>query len=303
MKCIRPTKFPNSDTHNICGQCLPCRITRRSEWTTKLMLEWQTFREGCFITLTYNNEHLPKNKSLVKTDAQKFIKRFRKYYQDKYGETKIRYGMVGEYGDRYERPHYHALLFNVDILHAEETISRAWKKGIYQVDKLNKNRIKYTVGYTIKKMTHKEAFKDKEPEFFIMSKNPGLGWYTLPRFAQALKKRDLYPTKALTQYQKYILEQEGYQVQPWNGVYHQGKEYYRLDKPMMSKLAQLVRPELKEIAESKEEIFYPKEYKIRKTRLHDNSYFDTIKFVTSEEKDVEEKKAKKKKRQAKKQTF
>ena len=68
--------------------------------------EAKLHKENCFITLTYNNNNLPKYKSLVKKELQDFFKRLRK----KYGEG-IRYYACGEYGPKGKRPHYHAIIF------------------------------------------------------------------------------------------------------------------------------------------------------------------------------------------------
>lgn len=306
MKCLRPTKFGTNEVHNVCGQCMPCRINKRTEWHTKLMLEWQTWKQGAFITLTYSNEYLPekehfKGGSLDKKDFQKFMKRFRKYYQEKYGKNKIRYFGVGEYGERFKRAHYHILMFNVDPIWTEKIVQKAWKFGITQTDLLNQNRIKYTIGYTIKKETNIKDFPDgRVPEFSLMSKNPGMGWYALPKFAEVLKKRDLYPSRSLNGYHKWLIEKDGKELKTWNGIFKQGKNYYRFDRNCMTKLAQLVDPTLKEILEKKETLLLPRKYKVRKNRLHDQSYFDTIKFVTSEEYHGEQNKANKKKRIEKK---
>ena len=198
------------------------------------MLEWQTFPMRVFVTLTYNNQNLPTIRhdhenisTLVKKDLQDFMKRFRINYKNKYGYTKVRYFGVGEYGERFHRAHYHVLLFNVDPIHAEEIINKSWNKGITQTDQLHKNRLKYTVGYTIKKMTNEKDFEDgRNPEFSIMSKNPALGHYALENFSKAIKKRNLFPTRSINQYHKWILEQEGKHVQAWNGTYKQNGEYY-----------------------------------------------------------------------------
>ena len=142
MKCTRPTKFETTNGIYVnCGQCISCRINRRTEWYTKLMLEWQTWGEGCFTTLTYNQEELPesthfKGGSLQKKDLQDFLKRFRKYYQETYGYRKLRYFAVGEYGDKSKRAHYHILMFNVDSVYAEQIINKAWTKGHTQTDLL-----------------------------------------------------------------------------------------------------------------------------------------------------------------------
>ena len=117
MQCLKPTKFPNQTTYNVCGQCMPCRIRRRKEWETRLMLEWKTWNQGAFVTLTYSPEYLPdadqwKGGNLIKSDLQKFMKRFRKYFNEKYGDRKIRFFGCGEYGTQSKRAHFHILIFN-----------------------------------------------------------------------------------------------------------------------------------------------------------------------------------------------
>jgi len=52
--------------------------------------------------------------SLIKRDVQLFVKRLRKD-QDARGLAKIRYYLVGEYGDQTKRPHYHAAIFGEDF--------------------------------------------------------------------------------------------------------------------------------------------------------------------------------------------
>jgi len=69
--------------------------------------------DNCFITLTFDNEHIAKRKnpeSLDNKEFQRFMKRLRKKYPHK-----IRFFHCGEYGDQNKRPHYHALLFGHDF--------------------------------------------------------------------------------------------------------------------------------------------------------------------------------------------
>ena len=75
------------------------------------MHEASLYEENCFVTLTYNDEHLPDNEDLNYEDFQKFMKRLRK----KFTGRKIRFFMCAEYGDDLGRPHYHACLFNIDF--------------------------------------------------------------------------------------------------------------------------------------------------------------------------------------------
>ena len=89
-----------------------CRIALSREWATRVLHESDYWDHSCFTTLTYNNEHLPKDGSLHKDELQKFFKRLRKYL----GDRKMKYFACGEYGDEGHRPHYHAILFGIDYL-------------------------------------------------------------------------------------------------------------------------------------------------------------------------------------------
>ena len=89
-----------------CGQCIPCRINRKRLWTHRLMLESFSHSDATFVTLTYDPEKY-SGESLRPEDVTKFLKRLRRKLEPK----KLRYYLVGEYGDKTGRPHYHIALF------------------------------------------------------------------------------------------------------------------------------------------------------------------------------------------------
>lgn len=104
-----------------CGHCIGCRLQRSRDWANRCMLEGEHSTSMYFITLTYNDEHLPlvdnnfsdsgefsPHGTLYLRDLQLFFKRLRKSYPDSH----IRFFACGEYGDITHRPHYHAILFN-----------------------------------------------------------------------------------------------------------------------------------------------------------------------------------------------
>lgn len=64
-------------TETGCGKCEICRTEHSKEWTTKGYCESQMWKNKCFITLTYNPEHLPKDRKLVRAHIQKFWKDLR----------------------------------------------------------------------------------------------------------------------------------------------------------------------------------------------------------------------------------
>lgn len=94
-----------------CGYCRACRIAKSKEWSVRLMHESESYKDNIFITLTYNDDNLPQDFSVDKTELQKFFKRLRKRFSDR----KIKYFACGEYGENTCRPHYHAIIFNLGI--------------------------------------------------------------------------------------------------------------------------------------------------------------------------------------------
>ncbi|WP_422851467.1 rolling circle replication-associated protein [Candidatus Ruthia endofausta] len=91
-----------------CGQCIGCRLERSHQWAIRCIHEASLYPDNSFITLTYDNDNLPSNRSLDKRHFQLFMKPLRK----KYSHKKICFYHCGEYGDLHKRPHYHAILFN-----------------------------------------------------------------------------------------------------------------------------------------------------------------------------------------------
>lgn len=73
------------------------------------MHEAQMHTRNCFITLTYDQEHIPDDGGLRIGDFQRFCKRLRKRMGP------FRFFHCGEYGSQNGRPHYHALLFGLDF--------------------------------------------------------------------------------------------------------------------------------------------------------------------------------------------
>ena len=61
-----------------CRQCTGCRTEYARQWAMRLTLEQEMWDNNIFITLTYDNDHLPEHNTLVKKDFQLFMKRLRK---------------------------------------------------------------------------------------------------------------------------------------------------------------------------------------------------------------------------------
>jgi len=195
-----------------CGQCGPCRISHRRLWTHRMMLESLCHAENSFLTLTYADEHLPKNGGLVPSDAQKFIKRLRSSlevfgeklgFERQYDESgnplpliPLRYYLVGEYGDNSFRPHYHASLFGIGPQFAD-LVTQSWPFGHSMLAEFNLSTAQYVCGYVTKKMTRPDDPRlvrtDENgstiylpPEFARMSRRPGIGATAMSRVGDTL---------------------------------------------------------------------------------------------------------------------
>lgn len=177
MQCYNPVNLKNVPGYESglvvpCGKCLACRIKQRAEWTLRILHELHTNQyEGCFLTLTYNDKNLPNNGSLVKKDLQKFFKRLRKRIYPK----KIKYFACGEYGEKSERPHYHAIIFGLDnVLTTQEACEDVWKYGFIYLGNAEPDSIRYVAQYIDKKFSgdkEKEVYYDRkrEPVFRLLS--------------------------------------------------------------------------------------------------------------------------------------
>jgi len=193
-----------------CGQCRGCRLERSRQWAVRISHEAQTHTHNCFITLTYNDAHLPEDHSLDITHWQLFAKRFRKQ------EGPFRFYHCGEYGDTNGRPHYHACIFGHDFsadrkrytkteqgheLHTSETLDRLWGKGFCQIGELTFQSAAYVARYVMKKQNGQAAADHYDqvdtdtglitrlkPEYASMSRRPGIGAAWISKY-----KTDVYP--------------------------------------------------------------------------------------------------------------
>lgn len=183
-----------------CGQCAGCRLERSRTWAVRCIHEAQLHDENCFLTLTYDDAYLPDDDSLHKDHLTKFWKRLRKSL----GDVKIRYFACGEYGSKFFRPHYHAIvfgywpsdakLFNIrhgTELYVSDTIARLWPFGFHTVGAVSFESAAYVARYVLKKVNGKFAdfvYDGLEPEYVVMSRKPGIAYDWIKRF-----HGDVYP--------------------------------------------------------------------------------------------------------------
>lgn len=196
-----------------CGQCIGCRLDRSREWALRCVLEASQHEHNLFVTLTYDDAHLPWNSqyqeelygeivtdeipTLVKTDPSAFIKRLRARLKYNYDCDTLRVYYCGEYGDKTGRPHYHLILFGLPELPLKlrgrdklgfpvyncDLFDQCWKKGFAVVGEVTFESCAYVARYVMKKQTGDKADIYHRlcivPEFVEMSRRPGIGklWY------------------------------------------------------------------------------------------------------------------------------
>ncbi|QEJ80821.1 replication initiator protein [Jodiemicrovirus-1] len=186
--------FNESDFFMKCGSCNFCQESYKRSWATRLYLEADThgFDNCCFVTLTYDDDHLPENSSVSLCDVQKFWKRLRKHLDTKCYGHKIRYAVVSEYGsDKYtHRPHYHAVIFGLSYIHSD-LIRKVWQQGFVNLKPVTFDRCTYLSKYLLKSKFKKEerkklSFLNKCHNFFTQSK--GIGFAHVKKFAARYKK-------------------------------------------------------------------------------------------------------------------
>lgn len=211
MLCIKKQRAKSNSTDLIkifpCGKCMPCVMTRKQEWTSRLLLEMKTHLMTYYATLTYADQDLPPQGELHKPDLQDFWKRLRKNTG-----LKLRYFACGEYGEKKGRPHYHLLIFTdrefalkYDRIPDKKGIPRdkivdsdihqAWYAGSF-VDlvpildsKSRRHTASYVAGYVLKKMDpNYQDTEHEQKEFILSSRKPGIGHSYAKLIANRLKR-------------------------------------------------------------------------------------------------------------------
>ncbi|QKI28930.1 VP4 [Kummerowia striata gokushovirus] len=197
-----------------CGRCIGCRLERSRQWAVRLVHEKRFHSDSAFITLTYADEHLPRDGSLDVKHFQDFMKRLRR----RCGYTKLRFFHAGEYGEKKGRPHYHAIIFGHSFFEARVDVevsgrgdttwtspllSEVWPFGLNRVGEVSFESCAYVARYVCKKVTgppaqaHYERFDERtgevfrlKPEYCTMSRRPGIGSLHFERYSSEIYPAD-----------------------------------------------------------------------------------------------------------------
>lgn len=221
LHCLSPVKVYNKYTDDFqlvpCCKCSAC-LNKRSARNKRLceLEEQSEYNVTYFVTLTYDNEHLPvfeyvedtpnsncfylvdkckrssnfgnvalpdpiklSNKELALLsstnlylpknhfsylfykDVQLFNKRLRKHIDRKYNE-KIRYYIVGEYGHKSLRAHWHIIYFcrkEFQDVFNERFVCSLWEKGRVDTDRCKGGAVNYCAGYINSRATLPDVYK------------------------------------------------------------------------------------------------------------------------------------------------
>lgn len=206
-----------------CGKCVGCLQEYARQWAVRCMNEAAEWPENCFITLTVADEWLGRqlggddyslggrpsyrevrHGELDPQALQLFFKRLRRWFPDK----TIRYFACGEYGSRYGRPHYHALVFGLDFpdkkpwsvrggyrVWRSAALESLWPYGNCELGSATFESASYVARYVVKKQQADYKAKvvedvdmgsgevvTRQAEFLRMSRRPGIGMGWLSKY-------------------------------------------------------------------------------------------------------------------------
>lgn len=209
-----PTRCLNAERygrHNWakCGKCYECKKQEARVLAHRIELEASYHEHVSWVTLTYDDFHLPRDGSVNERDVHLWLKQFRKEIERK-GLPKIRYYYVAEYGELRGRPHYHVILYGYqtcirgdlgtwndaagekpDCCDSCKLIHKTWKRGRIDQRALPKGAAWYAACYASKAMTVESGRPEGcKLEFARWSRNPGLGSRAVNDIAETIQQSE-----------------------------------------------------------------------------------------------------------------
>lgn len=167
------------------------------------MLEAGLYADNAFVTLTYEIDPV----TLVPLHHRQFMDALRK----RLSPLRVRFYMVGEYGEKNARPHYHYILFGYPSCRrgalkrnhtfrccsACDLLEEVWGKGHIKNLPLEIGSARYVARYVIKKMTRNDdprlarSWGNLHPEFSRQSLKPGVGHGVIASIASTITRYNL----------------------------------------------------------------------------------------------------------------
>ena len=161
--CLYPISINVSDSlgkvHKMyvpCGRCIACQDQKRNEWVSRMCLHSLSHKHCYFVTLTYGSYNLYDYKNHPFKDdwlmtkprlshknylhtlkympsllRQEHLTKFLKRLRIELG-FEISYCAAGEYGEKYQRPHFHLIIWSDNVI-TYQNIVNAWSFQCYEV--------------------------------------------------------------------------------------------------------------------------------------------------------------------------
>lgn len=175
---------------------------RSIEWSARLQHELAVNPYSAFVTLTYNDENLRYKvlPTLCKPDLQKYHKRLRKHISYKFYQ-------VGEYGEKYGRPHYHVLMFSSSLI-PSKLLKEEWPYGLSHIGLVESKSVGYVVSYIRKNVKERNALEKLRDNPF-MTCSHGLGYGYMVNNKQAINDQESVRVNGgRTKVPRYYLKKE-----------------------------------------------------------------------------------------------
>lgn len=200
--CINPTVIDGKEHR--CRHCWQCISKSQDDVVGRCIAESRIAKLSLFVTLTFANakEAYDEDGQLNKKLVSKFVRALRKRYRP------IHFLYSGEFGKRFNRPHFHVILFFCgdrapDLQYRNDKAwpekknfrDRAWKFGHMWAEKLHYKNARYVIKYAFKARDEKQPEHKLKP-VFGRSTRPALGAEYFREFARIHVKQGLAPRNA-----------------------------------------------------------------------------------------------------------
>lgn len=191
--CVNPVYLPEKGVEVACHQCWQCIRRKIDDWTGRCVAESQTALATRSVTLTYGRDNRigdidhVKAACLTYSDVQKYLRSLRDS-----GYRPLRYFVVGEYGSRKGRAHWHIILFfhgQVPLRALDRQIEcEHWPHGWSFWQLATPEAIRYVTKYIAK-----EAVTEERQYHNSLSKKPPLGHWFFQEYAKRYAEQGLAP--------------------------------------------------------------------------------------------------------------
>lgn len=209
MSCIAPWKMRvknrfgqlSAQKYDIsCRYCQGCRLSRIAQWQDRVEIESQYYRHFSFITLTYDDFHLPFglpgmsikeaiNAGYKPSTRNEHVTKF--FYNVRYRVNKdpktyapfgYKYLCTTEYGEKTERPHVHIIFLGLDFLTCRKIFSDSWPYGDVMILPVLDGGIRYVLKYIQEEsfdedQVAKYQSQGRMPPKFRVSQGMGFRWF------------------------------------------------------------------------------------------------------------------------------